>query len=173
MKKSLLFDFTVNKESNTINVNREFAAPLDMVWDAWTKPEILDQWWAPKPWKAKTKSMDFKVGGTWLYAMVSPANEAHWCKADYQKIEEQKNYSLVDAFCDENGNVNSDFPRSQWTNVFTGNTDTTTVNISIKYEHLADLQKIIELGFKEGFSMGLENLDRYLEEQLTFANKTK
>ncbi len=173
MKKSLLFDFTVNKESNTINVNREFAAPLDMVWDAWTKPEILDQWWAPKPWQAKTKSMDFKVGGMWLYAMVSPANEAHWCKADYQKIEEQKNYSLADAFCDENGNVNSDFPRSQWTNIFTGNTDTTTVNISIEYENLADLQQIIELGFKEGFSMGLENLDRYLEEQLTFANKTK
>lgn len=163
MRSNLKFDFTVNKENNTVNVEREFAANLELVWEAWTNPEILDQWWAPKPYRTVTKSMDFREGGMWLYAMISPQDEKHWCKNDYHKIEHQKNYSGLDAFCDENGTVNTDMPRTLWTNTFSENAGTTTVNIVAKYESLADLEKIIELGFKEGFTMALENLDQYIE----------
>ncbi|MEO8414830.1 MAG: hypothetical protein ABI472_14280 [Ginsengibacter sp.] len=49
MKNNLLFDFTADKATNTIFVNRDFAAGLSLVWDAFTKQEILDQWWAPAP----------------------------------------------------------------------------------------------------------------------------
>ena len=158
-----LFDFSVNKENKTINVKRQFAADLNDVWDAWTKPELLDLWWAPKPYQAKTKKMDFREGGSWLYAMISPADEKHWCKCDYKKIEPLKNYSALDAFCDEDGNINEQFPRSFWTNTFNEDGDSTTVNILIAYEDLAALEKIIEMGFKEGFTMALGNLDQYLE----------
>ena len=51
MSINLLFDFSVNKENKTITVQREFAASLDLVWEAWTNPQLLDQWWAPKPFK--------------------------------------------------------------------------------------------------------------------------
>ncbi len=54
MKNSLLFDFTVGKSTKTVFVKREFDASLSLVWDAFTKQEILDQWWAPKPWASKT-----------------------------------------------------------------------------------------------------------------------
>lgn len=163
MKPNLLFDFTINKENNTVNVKREFMANLDLVWDAWTKPEILDQWWAPKPYQTKTKSMDFSEGGCWIYAMVSPENEYHWCKNDYLKIDAKKYYTGLDAFCDENGNINMDMPRTQWTNEFSEADNKTLVSIVAKYESLADLEKIIQLGFKEGFTMAMENLDQYLE----------
>jgi PhnB protein len=165
MNKNLLFDFSVDKANCIINAKREFAAEIDLVWDAWTKPEILDQWWAPKPYRTETKSMDFREGGSWLYAMISPENVAHWCKADYKKIEVQRFYSALDAFCDEQGNINKDFPRSLWANTFNGNDSMTVVSISIKYETLNDLEKIIELGFKEGFSMALGNLDEYFEKK--------
>ena len=49
MNPHLHFDFKVNKENNSIQVEREFAADLDLVWAAWTTAELLDQWWAPKP----------------------------------------------------------------------------------------------------------------------------
>ena len=62
MKNDLLFDFTVDKTTKTVFINREFNADLSLVWDAFTKPEILDQWNAPKPWTAKTKFMNFEVG---------------------------------------------------------------------------------------------------------------
>lgn len=165
MNSNLLFDFSVNKENNTINVKREFAADLNLVWAAWTTPELLDQWWAPKPYRTRTKSMDFRVGGSWFYAMISPENESHWCRADYKTIEHHKGFSGLDAFCDENGNINNDFPRSLWTNTFVEHGNNTTVNIVITYDNLADLEKIIQLGFKEGFTMALGNLDQYIEEQ--------
>jgi uncharacterized protein YndB with AHSA1/START domain len=55
MKNNLLLDFIVDKQTKTVIVNREFAAELPLVWDAYTKPELLDQWWAPKPLASKNK----------------------------------------------------------------------------------------------------------------------
>lgn len=173
MNSSLFFNFSVNKEKNTIHVQREFAAELDLVWDAWTKPELLDQWWAPKPYRTRTKTMDFREGGTWLYAMISPENVEHWCKADYKKIDVRKSFSGLDAFCDEDGKVNPDFPRSLWNTLFKGDADTTTVDITIQYNSLADLEKIIGLGFKEGFTMAMGNLDQYLEAQFKLRNELR
>jgi len=168
MTHNLLFEFTVNKENNTVNIKREFDAEVAVVWDAWTKPEILDQWWAPKPYRTQTKSMDFREGGMWLYAMISPANEAHWCKNDYQMINPQQSYAGLDAFCDENGVINQDMPRTLWTNVFSASGDKTLITIAAKYDSLEDLEKIIALGFKEGFTMALGNLDELLAGEMLF-----
>lgn len=174
MNPHLQFDFSVNKENNTIHVKRAFAADLNLVWDAWTKPELLDLWWAPQPYRTQTKSMDFREGGSWLYCMISPENEKHWCKADYQKIVPFKCFSGLDAFCDENGKLNVDFPRSLWSNAFIEQTaNTTLVDIVISYNSLADLEKIIELGFKEGFTMALGNLDQYIEAQFKLRNENR
>jgi uncharacterized protein YndB with AHSA1/START domain len=162
MTNNLFFDFIADKANNKILVTREFAASHEKVWAAWTQPEILDLWWAPKPYVTITKLMDFKEGGCWLYAMKGPTGDVHWCKADYKSIKNLSNYSALDAFCDENGNINAEFPRSFWSNTFHQNDKTTTVKIEITYEKLEDLEKIIELGFKEGFTMAMTNLDQVL-----------
>lgn len=162
MGHNLMFDFTVDKNSNTITIKREFAAELPLVWDAYTKSEIMDQWWAPKPWKTKTKSMDFREGGHWHYAMIGPKGEVHWCWADYLKIQVQKQYSGLDAFADENGNVNKELPQSQWEVNFTDKGEKTLVNYQIRFPDLAQLETTIQMGFKEGMTMAMENLDQYL-----------
>jgi len=162
MNANLAFDFTVNKENNTINVKREFAADVALVWDAYTKSEILDQWWAPKPWKAKTKRMDFRNGGHWLYAMVGPNGEEHWAIANYQDIQPQKRFTGLDAFSDAEGNVKADMPQSTWDVTFSGKGDHTLVELSISYADLAQLEATIKMGFKEGLGMAMENLDELL-----------
>ncbi|MET3878704.1 SRPBCC domain-containing protein [Chitinophaga sp. OAE865] len=162
MSKNLAFDFSVNKENKTITVKREFAAALPLVWDAYTKSEILDQWWAPKPWKARTKTMDFREGGSWHYAMVGPEGEEHWALANYKSIEDQKKFMVVDAFTDEAGNPNTNMPQSQWEVSFTGKGDITLVESVITYPDLAQLEATIKMGFKEGLTMGMENLDELL-----------
>ena len=162
MNANLSFDFTVNKENNTIHVKREFAADVTLVWDAYTKPEILDQWWAPKPWKAKTKRMDFREGGQWLYAMVGPNGEEHWSIANYISIQPQKNFTGLDGFTDPEGNLNTDMPQSEWNVTFTGKEDRTLVEIAISYGDLAQLEATIKMGFKEGLGMAMENLDALL-----------
>tara|TARA_R110002124_G_scaffold287021_6_gene469858 strand:+ start:1101 stop:2078 length:978 start_codon:yes stop_codon:yes gene_type:complete len=177
MNPNLKFDFIVNKENNTVNVEREFAANLELVWEAWTNPEILDLWWAPKPYKTRTKSMDFREGGMWLYEMFNAESknpqECHWCKNDYIKIAHQKMFSGLDAFCDEKGVINQAMPRTQWTNEFNENGEKTLVTITAKYESLSDLEKIIQMGFKEGFTMAMENLDQYIEAQFKLRKQNK
>lgn len=173
MNSNLKFEFIVNKENNTVHVEREFAANLELVWEAWTNPEILDQWWAPKPYRTETKSMDFREGGTWLYAMISPENVKQWCKNDYHKIVYQSMFSGLDTFCDEKGAVNIEVPGTLWTNEFNENGEKTVVNITAKFDSLADLEKIIELGFKEDFTMALENLDQYMEAQFKLRKQNK
>lgn len=162
MKNTLLMNFTVDRENKKIKVEREFAAPLAKVWAAWTDPEILDQWWAPKPWRAETKSMNFKVGGYWLYAMVGPDGTRHWARVDYQTIDPMNSYTAQDAFCDENGEVNTSFPINVWLNEFRASGPTTMVHVTLSFNEVSDLEKIIEMGFKEGFTMAMGNLDDLL-----------
>lgn len=159
MKQSLLMDFSVDKGNKKVKVEREFAAPLENVWAAWTQSEILDQWWAPKPYKTETKSMDFREGGSWLYAMIGPDGSTHLCRNDYKSINPLKSFSGLDAFCNADWTINTDLPRSFWNVSFSENSHSTLVSIEVGYEELADLEKIIEMGFREGFTAAMENLD--------------
>ena len=161
MNSNLLFDFTVNKENNTVNIQREFNADRELVWEAWTDPEILDQWWAPKPYQSKTKYMDFKVGGRRFYAMVSPEGvEIGWHIQDYTSISPKTNFKFLSVFADKD--ENPDLPGSDWDLNFSELNGITTVHISIYNESRERMEKMIEMGFKEGFTMTLNDLDTLL-----------
>src|SRR5690606_37147906 len=167
MKRSLTMNFSVDRDNCTIHVKREFVAPVDDVWAAWTQKELLDQWWAPKPYRTVTRSLDFRDGGTWYYSMVGPKNDTHLSRADYEGIRPTESFGMYDAFTDEEGTVNTDLPRSRWKVDFRSSDDnSTTVHITIRYDKPEDLDKIIELGFKEGFTAALENLDEMFEEKV-------
>lgn len=161
--KKRIFDFDVDKKTNSIIIKRTFDAALTAVWEAWTNPELLDQWWAPKPYRIKTKELELRKDGRWLYAMISPQDEHFWCKAEYQAVEILKLLSWLDAFCDEDGNDNQGKPNSCWMIRFTENDDITIVDITLKHEKLADVEKMIEFGFKEGFELAMTNLDELLK----------
>jgi uncharacterized protein YndB with AHSA1/START domain len=159
---NLLFDFTVDKETKTVCVNREFAADHSLVWDAFTKQEILDQWWAPKPWESKTKVMNFEVGGRRLYAMVSPEGQEHWSVQKFTSISPTTNFKMHSAFADKDENINPEMPSSDWDLNFSEQNGTTKVSIVIKHKDLADLEKLIEMGFQGGFTMTLDYLENLL-----------
>lgn len=154
--------FTKDEAKKTITVVREFDAPVPDVWNAWTKAELLEQWWAPRPWKAVTQSMDFREGGAWLYYMEGPDGSRHYARVDYKKIDPQKSFSAKDAFTDENGNISTNMPSMNWNNVFTASGNSTKVEVLITFQTLEDLEKILEMGFKEGFTMAHANLDELL-----------
>jgi uncharacterized protein YndB with AHSA1/START domain len=160
MKNSLLFDFTVDKSTKTVFVNREFAAPLSLVWDAFTKQEILDQWWAPHPFMSKTKSMNFEVGGRRFYAMVAPEGQERWAIQKYTSISPKSNFKMLNAFADKD--ENPELPGSEWDFSFSEQNGTTTVNIVIKNESLARMEKMIEMGFMDGFAATLQQVEALL-----------
>lgn len=156
----LLFDFTVDKATKTVTVTREFDAELDLVWDAFTKAEILDQWWAPKPFRSRTKVLNFEVGGRRFYAMVSPEGMEKWVVQKYTSITPKTNFKFFNAFADEN--ENPELPGSDWDHTFTEKDGKTTVKISIYNESLERMERMIEMGFTEGFKMTLGQLEKLL-----------
>ncbi len=106
--------------------------------------------------------MEFKEGGQRLYAMVGPEGEEHWALADFTSITPTSKFQFRDAFCDEEGNIKTDLSRSVWNVDFKERDNKTIVTIDIKHENLSDLEKIIEMGFKEGFKIAMEGLDDLL-----------
>ncbi|SFC03902.1 PhnB protein [Flexibacter flexilis DSM 6793] len=173
MNKAILFDFRVDKPNKKILVERSFNAPVALVWAAWTEADLLDLWWAPKPWRAETKSMNFVEGGRWHYAMVSPEGEKHWCVCDYEQISPEQHYQAIDAFADANANINMTMPRTRWNNHFTPDGERTVVNVQITFDKLEDLEALVQMGFKEGFTMGMENLDQYINAQFYLRKQKK
>lgn len=154
--------FTKDVANKTITVVRAFDAPVQDVWNAWTQPEILDQWWAPKPWKSVTVSMDFRDNGAWLYYMEGPDGTRHYCRADYKKIVPNKSFSALDAFTDEKGNITTDLPRMTWNNAFSKSGNGTKVEVVINFSTVEELEKTLEMGFQEGFAAAHRNLDEIL-----------
>ena len=160
MTTNSIFNFTVDKPNKTVFINMEFAADQSLVWDAFTKPELLDQWVAPKPWTSKTKYMNFEVGGQKFYAMVSPDGKEMWSLQKYTSITPKTNFKVFNVFADENENPQP--PGSDWDYNFSEQDGKTTVAITIYNDSLERKERMIEMGFKEGFMMSLDNLTNLL-----------
>lgn len=159
---NLLFDFTVDKTTNTVLITREFAAGLPLVWDAFSKQEILDQWWAPKPLASRTISMDFRVGGRRLYAMVNTDGQEHYGIQEYTSITPMMKMNWSSSFTDKEGNINPDFPTSEWELIFTEENGITKVAMAIRHKAFASIEMLIQMGFREGFTMTLNYLEKLL-----------
>ncbi len=153
-------EFIINKETKTVDITKEFDAELDLVWDAYTKPELLDQWWAPKPFSSRTKVLDFREGGRRFYAMVSPEGQERWALQKYTSITPKTNFKFLNAFADEN--ENPDLPGSDWDFNFTEQNGKTTVHVSIYNESLERLERMAASGFKEGTEGQFANLEQLL-----------
>ena len=153
-------DFVVDKGTKTVTITKEFAYERSLVWDAYTKPELLDQWWAPKPLTSRTKVMDFKVGGRRFYAMVSAEGDERWVVQKYTSITPKTNFKIFNAFADKDENL--ELPGSDWDLSFSEQGGKTKVSISIYNESLERLERMIEYGFREGTMAQLQNLEELL-----------
>jgi uncharacterized protein YndB with AHSA1/START domain len=155
---------TFNKDlaNKKLTVVRTFNAPVDKVWKAWTDDAILDQWWGPKPWRAQTKTMDFKNGGYWLYAMIGPEGSKTWSKVSFSNVNTQSFETTV-IFCDEDGNPVDNFgASSRWQIAMEQKEQVTTVTVDIIFVDTASLEKLVAMGFEGGFTMGLNQLEELL-----------
>ncbi len=149
-----------NEEKMQMIVTRSFDAPLQKVWDAWTKSEMLDKWWAPKPYDAVTKSFSFEPGGKWYYYMKGPEGDQHWCMNIYEEIKAGEYFTATDCFCDEDGNPVTDAVGSNhWRIEFSEQNGVTTVKTTTTFASVEDMKKYLEMGVEQGFDQGLDQLD--------------
>jgi uncharacterized protein YndB with AHSA1/START domain len=157
------FVFEPDLDAKTIHIVREFNAPIEKVWRAWTEPDLIEKWIAPKPWKAETKIMDFTVGGIWLYAMVSPEGQKHWTRIEFTAIENGSSISSTNMFSDEDGNTAAGAAKSYTETKFASiDGNRTKVDVLKTFTDAATIKRFAEMGFKEGTIMGYNQLDELL-----------
>ncbi|WP_441000046.1 SRPBCC family protein [Fodinibius sp. SL11] len=97
---------------------RNFNAPRAVVWEAWTNPEIVTQWWGPIGFRCPSAEINLREGGSYLIYMRSPDNKDYWSTGTYKEIISPRKLVFSDSFSDPEGNVvpashygfNEDFP---------------------------------------------------------------
>lgn len=163
MTPNLDSQFVVNLQTKTIEIDRLFHAPRALVWRAWTEPELLDKWWGPAPCRVETKSMDFRVGGNWHYAMILPDDSRHWNLVDYSAIDPRVRFKGESSFCDESATRNPQLPVCSWDTQFRDQQKDTLVQVQLAFDKEEDLKHYVNMGFKEGFNTGMNQLSQLLE----------
>jgi uncharacterized protein YndB with AHSA1/START domain len=150
-----------------IVITREFDAPRELVWKAWTEPELLKRWWGPKNFTSPTCKIDFRVGGKYLYCMRSPEGQDFWSTGFYREIVPLERIVCTDSFADEKGNVvpatyygmSADLPLECQVIVtfeeHDGKTKMTLTHVGIPAGTMSDLT---EAGWNESFDKLAESL---------------
>ncbi len=123
---------------------------------------MLDQWFAPEGLTTQTKHMDFREGGYWHYAMITPDNQKFWNRLDYKAISPIDSYTANDGFCDESGVVNPAMPSSAWEVIFTDQDARTLVTTVVQYASAEALQTAVDMGLEGGMASTLSRLDKLL-----------
>lgn len=153
---------TKDLANNSITIERIFTTPKEKVWEAFTDDAILTTWWGPKEWPASSMSFDFSVGGHWHYYMTGPDGTKVYGWIDYTAIDAPHSYTAQDAFCDEHGVKNTELPSTQWAVTITKDGESTKVTTTLHFANQDDLETITAMGFEEGYSSALNNLEEYL-----------
>ncbi len=156
------FEFTVDKAAQKVYIRRSFAAERSLVWAAFTTAELLDQWTAPAPFTARTKYMHFENGGKRFYAMVGPDGKEMWSLQQYSSISPQTHFHMFNTFADAEGNPQ--LPGSEWDYDFEEQDGNTEVRITIYNESFERMERMLAMGFQQGFTATLANLERVLDE---------
>ena len=99
--------YTQDLANKKIKVTREFDAPIEKVWKAWTDSEKVMRWWGPTGFTAPVARIDFRVGGKSLVCMRAPKDfggQDFYNTWTYQKITPNESIEMIFTFSDKDGN---------------------------------------------------------------------
>lgn len=152
---------TVNKESRQLIMEREFDANRELVWKAWTTPELLEKWWGPEHWLTTIHEMNFQPGGQWKYCMHEQGgqNMVSCGIATFKEIVAPEKMVYTDQFSDEQFTIAENMPTLEITNIFEDQGEKTKLVSSSTFASVEELEKVVAMGVEEGFSQQLERLD--------------
>jgi uncharacterized protein YndB with AHSA1/START domain len=75
-------------------ITRLLNVPRELVWEAWTKPEHIVNWWGPNGFVTVIQKMDFSIGGMWLYTMTSADGDLYPNHILFKEIIKTRNAHL-------------------------------------------------------------------------------
>ena len=153
---------TADEKNLTLVIERRFQAPKQRVWEAYSKRELLQQWWSPEHFSTTIKTFEFRPGGRWHYHMTGPDGTKYWSLAIYGAIADGVSIEYADYFSDEQGGNNTSLPSTRTQLAFRADGSETVVTTTLKFASLDALQQLLNMGFEQGFASTCDKLDSLL-----------
>lgn len=156
-----------------IVIERVFDAPKELVWKAWTDPEMVKKWWGPKHFYAPSIKIDLRVGGKYIFCMHGPKDSPYdknlYSAGIYKEIVPNEKLVVTDYFSDENGNktnptehgLSTDMPGEMEVTVLFEDIGNGKTKLSIVYpkpESEAQFEAMKKSGMEEGWGTSLDKL---------------
>src|SRR5882757_8889059 len=161
-----------------IEIMRVFDAPRELVWKAWTEPEMIKKWWGPEGFSAPSIKIDLKVGGKYTYAMQGPKG-SEWDRVMYssgvsKEIVPHEKIDTTDYFSDADGNMikpsqegqDENFPTEMTVKITFEDQEDGKTRLTIFYpkaENEAQFEAMLKSGMQEGWSTSLDKLAESLK----------
>lgn len=158
-----LYDFQTRPHPKDLTFTRTVKAPRELVFAAFTKPEHLIHWWAPKPFTTHNCKVDLRPGGEWTYTFRSPEGMEHHCRAVYEAVESPRKLVMVQAVPGPDGNP---FFKIRQTITFQEKGNETDLAFKVKVLEANPGSEPFLGGMEQGTNMTLDNL-------LVYAGKLK
>src|ERR1035437_104802 len=143
----------IAKTGGKISITRYFNASCELVWKTWTEPEHITRWWGPQNFTSPFCNIDFRIGGVFLFCMLSPEGRDYWNTGIFREIVYPSRIVCTDCFADQRGNIvsasfygmNADFPLEMlWTitlEEINGNTKFTLIHSGLPSGEMNDMTK--------------------------------
>lgn len=145
-----------NPKNRTLTLERTFDAPLDLVWEAWTQPEHIAQWWGPRGMQTKVLEHDFTVGGSWKYAMTMPDGSEFIADGVYKNIVPKERIISSANFKPMTEGVEIQA-------IFKAEGDKTHFTFNCVHETKEYCKQQEEMGFYNGWASVFDRLSEFLE----------
>ncbi len=146
----------MNDPKRTLTLQRTLSAPIQLVWEAWTQPEHIAQWWGPKGMDTKVVHHDFQIGGKWEYSMLMPDGNEFIGEGVYSAI-----VALEKIFSSANFRPMTEGVEIQAIFEEDGDKTIFTFNVVHPTEEYCKQQE--QMGFYNGWSSTFERLEEYLQ----------
>ncbi|ALC82966.1 MULTISPECIES: SRPBCC family protein [Bacillus] len=163
--------FTTNVEGRVLVMERIFNAPRTLLFEVFSDPEHLANWWGPRGWQTENRKFEFKPDGVWLYCMrCTDENQGEffgqesWGKAVYHEIIVPEKIVYTDQFVDEDGQPVGGMPEIKITMEFIELEDKTKLITRSEFTSIENLKQVMDMGVVQGFASQFDRLDDLLEE---------
>ncbi len=154
-------EFSLPNDTDIL-IRRRYQASPRQLWEMWSKPEHLRNWWGPHGWSLPVCEVDFRIGGQWFYCMEGPDDMTSCGKAIYQELDEPNRIVHVDIFVDADGNELEGMPVAQNIIDFIAENGETIVHGITRYENKEQRDAVVEMGVEVGVTQTFDRLEAYL-----------
>jgi uncharacterized protein YndB with AHSA1/START domain len=141
-----------------ILITRDFEAPRNLVYKAWTTPELVKRWWNAKRGEVTVCEIDLRVGGTWRYVMVSDGMEVAF-HGEYREIVPNERIVSTETFEGVPEGVSEEDATTLNTATFTEADGRTTVTILVQAPNKVSRDAIIDSGMEAGMQDAMDLLE--------------